>query len=301
MQTFIVLILVFFVILFLVLVFNNKKNVKETKKDYLKTKKIIQKITYDGAFIDFGFIVNNKPSLMDAVLISNKAVYCIQILPETGDLFGKEDDENWTVVRRKNNKVYIKNPFIDLKENSLNLCSRLNIPEDFPLVQFVVVTSKKTNFTNIDSTRLISIKNLKKYIKTQEKLYSKQKKMAEGFREQLDKISQTSIISSKNINDVNEAKNLEKYSCRYKLLETLNIIYQDTKYNFSPQKNISYDYFIPSEKLVVFVLDDNDYNSVNIKKSKKFARRENLDVVFWKSDDDVTLQNIVKYKLINRR
>ena len=293
----ILIIILILVIVASILVSKNKTNsIKYIEKNTRKHLGKVKGINYTN----FAFHNNSDVLFVENLFVSKKAIYLIQTFKLKGEIHGKKDstvisctDKTGKITETKNQLVYGSKIVTSLK-------IKLKIQNEIPFYNLLVFTND-SDLDGMLSSNCTHLKKINSLISTIEKDLSKQKKELAPINEKLELIEKTSITKNKQDVLVDMTKiDLNQFDIRYDLLVALKTIYSDVKYKHSPKKNLSLEYFIPSEKLIIEVKDDISKDN-SVKGIKKYSKEHNYDIVYWNANDKVDLENIVKYKLINRR
>lgn len=115
--------------------------------------------------------IDTKVIHFDHLLFTNKYIYCIGVKYFTGSISGKYDDAQWFLYNKKNNVQHIKNPMVlpKLRLDYLKLALKdtQGLFKSLVIVNNSCLVDEKINFPK--SNKMINVKQLKSYIKTQEK------------------------------------------------------------------------------------------------------------------------------------
>lgn len=140
---------------------------------------------------DFMFEDNRSSSQIDNMLLTNKALYVIEVKNYKGHIFGTEEQVNWTVTvkhvnkkRSKSGKVYKKTNiskhqfYNPLKQNKTHINKIKNLTDihDYLPVLNIVVFGKNATIRNVKhspSTYVLHQSEIKRFIDKKEKEFVK--------------------------------------------------------------------------------------------------------------------------------
>lgn len=277
----------------------SKYNLNSTKNIEKNTRKYLSK-TRGINYTNFAFHNNTDVLFVENCFVTKKAVYLVQSFKEKGEIHGKKDSPVISCIDKNNRKTETKNQLIYGSKIVSSLKVKLSIQNEIPFYNLLVFTND-SDLDGMLSSNCVSLHKLNSLISTIEKDLSKQKKELMPINEKLDLIEKTSITKNRDDVLVDMSKiDLNQFDIRYDLLVALRTIYTDVKYKSKPKKDLTIEFLIPSEKLIVEVKDDISKDSIP-KGLKNYSKVNNFDIIYWNANDKVDLKNIVKYNLINRR
>lgn len=137
--------------------------------------------------------VNGRTTQIDHIVVSNYGVFAIETKNYTGNIYGKEYDENWTQVINKHTKNRFNNP---IKQNYGHIQALKEVLSEVPFVNFIsiIVFTVKAELKVNTKTDVIYTARLSKTIKK----YSEET-IADSTKQQIyEKLISLNISSKEN-------------------------------------------------------------------------------------------------------